>query len=78
MILEYPVEEAEELLRKNLETAQSSLKQVEEDLDFLKDQCTTTEVGILHWLIRLLTTSDLSGENSEHERMDQILAYTSC
>ncbi len=41
------MEEAEELLRKNLEAATSSLQQVEEDLDFVKDQCTTVEVGIL-------------------------------
>ena len=39
--------EAVQLLRKNLETAQRSLHQVEEDLDFLKDQLTTIEVGIL-------------------------------
>ena len=51
MILEYPVGEAEKLLRKNLETAQTSLQQVEEDLDFLKDQCTTIEVGILPYQI---------------------------
>ncbi len=38
--------EAEELLQKNLEAAKSSLRQVEEDLDFVKDQCTTVEVGI--------------------------------
>lgn len=46
-MLEYPVDEAGELLRKNLETAKLSLSQVEEDLDFIKDQCTTMEVGIL-------------------------------
>lgn len=46
-MLEYPVDEAMQLLCKNLETARSSLHQVEEDLDFLKDQLTTIEVGIL-------------------------------
>lgn len=46
-MLEYPVDDAIVLLSKNLESAKSSLLQVDEDLDFLKDQCTTIEVGIL-------------------------------
>lgn len=41
------MDEAMELLRRNLEAARSSLHQVEEDLDFLKEQLTTIEVGIL-------------------------------
>ena len=36
-MLEYPVDDAIVLLSKNLETAKSSLLQVDEDLDFLKD-----------------------------------------
>lgn len=46
-MLEYPVQDAIVLLSKNLATAKLSLQQVEDDLDFLKDQCTTIEVGIL-------------------------------
>ena len=46
-MLEYPIDEAMELLRRNLDTARTSLHQVEEDLDFLKEQLTTIEVGIL-------------------------------
>lgn len=46
-MLEYPIDEAVELLERNLETARTALQQVEDDLDFLKDQCTTIEVGIL-------------------------------
>lgn len=46
-MLEYPVGEAVELLQRNLASAKSSLQQVEADIDFLKDQCTTIEVGIL-------------------------------
>ena len=46
-MLEYPIDEATELLRRNLETATTSLQQTEEDIDFVKDQCTTLEVGIL-------------------------------
>ena len=47
VMLEYPISEAVELLQRNLVTAKKSLQQVEDDLDFLKDQCTTLEVGIL-------------------------------
>ena len=47
VMLEYPIDEAMELLRRNLDTARTSLHQVEEDLDFLKEQLTTIEVGIL-------------------------------
>lgn len=47
VMVEYTLAEARELLEKNLEQATSRLKQYEEDLDFLKDQITTTEVSIL-------------------------------
>jgi prefoldin subunit 5 len=46
-MVEYSFEEANELLTKNLESAKKSLATIEEDLDFLKDQITTTEVSIL-------------------------------
>ena len=46
-MLEYPIDEAAALLEKNLNTAQTSLKEVEEDIGFISDQCTTMEVGIL-------------------------------
>lgn len=46
-MLEYPVDEAQELLRKNFEGAKLNLTQIEEDLDFLKEQITTMEVSIL-------------------------------
>ena len=46
VMLEYPVDDAIVLLSKNLESAKSSLLQVDEDLDFLKDQCTTIEVDM--------------------------------
>ena len=47
VMLEYSIEEAEALLSKNLNTAQKSLTEIEEDLGFLRDQYTTTEVSIL-------------------------------
>ena len=47
VMLEYPIDEALELLGTNLKTAKKSLEQLEEELEFISDQCTTLEVGIL-------------------------------
>lgn len=46
-MLEYTIDEAEQLLSKNLSTARSSLEELQDDLGFLRDQYTTTEVSIL-------------------------------
>ena len=43
-MLEYSLDEAEKLLKKNLESAESSVQQIAFDLDFLRDQMTITEV----------------------------------
>ena len=45
-MLEYTYEEAMELLQKNLTQATTSVEQLDKDLDFIKDQITTTEVNI--------------------------------
>ena len=45
-MLEYPIEEAQELLNKNYAAAKENLTQTEEDLAFLHDQGTTMEVNI--------------------------------
>jgi hypothetical protein len=45
-MLEYPIEEAQELLNKNFTAAKENLSQTEEDLAFLHDQITTMEVNI--------------------------------
>ena len=47
-MLEYSVDNAEALLEKNQTAATKSLQQVETDLDFIRDQYTTTEVSILY------------------------------
>lgn len=47
-MVEYSFEEALTLLTKNLENAEINLRELNEDLDFLKDQITTTEVSILY------------------------------
>lgn len=46
VMLEYSLEEANELLSKNLETATKNLTQIDVDLDYLRDQITTTEVNM--------------------------------
>ena len=53
VMLEYPIDEAEQMLMKNLSNAKRSLTVVDEDLEFITDQCTTLEVGILHYKIIL-------------------------
>uniref|UniRef100_T1IY44 Prefoldin subunit 3 n=1 Tax=Strigamia maritima TaxID=126957 RepID=T1IY44_STRMM len=44
VMLEYSLDDAEALLSKNLETATKNLVQLDDDLDFLRDQFTTAEV----------------------------------
>ncbi|KAI6645802.1 Prefoldin subunit 3 [Oopsacas minuta] len=46
VMLEYTIDDAEKLLSKNLEAAQEGLKTTSNDLDFLRDQYTTTEVNM--------------------------------
>lgn len=46
VMLEYPLDEAEVLLKQNMESAIANLKSVEYDQDFLRDQLTTTEVNM--------------------------------
>ncbi|KAH6928014.1 hypothetical protein HPB50_010594 [Hyalomma asiaticum] len=48
VMLEYSLEGAEELLCKNLQTATRNFTELNSDLDFLRDQITTTEVSILY------------------------------
>ncbi|CAI8011381.1 Prefoldin subunit 3 [Geodia barretti] len=46
VMLEYPIDAAEQLLSRNLTQAESSLRQVDQDMDHIRDQCTTLEVGM--------------------------------
>lgn len=46
VMLEYTLNDAQELLTKNIATAKKTLKCIEHDLDFLRDQFTTTEVNM--------------------------------
>ena len=45
-MVEYPFEDATSLLTQNLKMAQEMLEEVTEDLAYIKDQKTTTEVNI--------------------------------
>jgi len=48
VMMEYSIDEALSLLTKNLASAKKTLSQVQEDLNFIRDQTTTTEVSILN------------------------------
>lgn len=60
-MLEYGIEDAKVLLEKNLEAANKSLSQVEDDLSFIRDQTTTLEVSIL-----LQSSRQQKYENTRH------------
>lgn len=46
VMLEYPIDEAAELLKSSSSNATESIKKLDENLVFLRDQITTTEVNI--------------------------------
>ncbi|KAL1131530.1 hypothetical protein AAG570_011147 [Ranatra chinensis] len=55
VMLEYTLEDAMDLLNKNIETAKKNLSHVEHDLDFVRDQFTTTEVNmarVYNWNVK--------------------------
>lgn len=45
-MLEYPIDEAKELLDSKLKSAMMSLVQVKEDLEYIREQITTMEVNM--------------------------------
>jgi len=45
-MLEYTLDDAKELLEKNKQSAEASLKSLDEDIDFLSEQIVTIEVNI--------------------------------
>ncbi|KAL8944806.1 MAG: hypothetical protein Q9216_000228 [Gyalolechia sp. 2 TL-2023] len=56
VMLAYPIGEAESLLESKLSTAQGSLENCEEDLDFLREQITTLEVAtarVYNWEVTM-------------------------
>uniref|UniRef100_A0A6G1SQV2 Prefoldin subunit 3 n=1 Tax=Aceria tosichella TaxID=561515 RepID=A0A6G1SQV2_9ACAR len=64
VMLEYPLEEAKTLLTKNLSTSLGNLKQIDGDLEFLRDQITTSEVNlarIYNWNVKRLQSQKATG-----------------
>ncbi|KAJ8401792.1 hypothetical protein AAFF_G00377630 [Aldrovandia affinis] len=63
VMLEYDINDAQSLLDKNLNTASRNLESVEDDLDFLRDQFTTTEVDmarVYNWDVKRRRRDGLS------------------
>lgn len=55
VMLEYTLDDAQEMLTKNIEAAKKNLGYVEHDLDFVRDQFTTMEVNmarIYNWEVK--------------------------
>nr|XP_025871907.1 prefoldin subunit 3-like [Vulpes vulpes] len=70
VMLEYDIDEAQALLEKNLSTATKNLDSLEEDLDFLRDQFTTTEPTpalLCHLDVGGCSQKDLLRPHSRHE-----------
>uniref|UniRef100_A0A3B3VUK0 Prefoldin subunit 3 n=1 Tax=Poecilia latipinna TaxID=48699 RepID=A0A3B3VUK0_9TELE len=62
VMLEYDIDEAQALLEKNLSTASRNLETLEEDLDYLRDQGTTTEVNmarVYNWDVKRRSKENL-------------------
>ena len=47
VMVEYPVEEAKEVLENSLSTCKKNLEETKRELDLAKDRVTTTEVSML-------------------------------
>uniref|UniRef100_A0A3Q1F5Z9 Prefoldin subunit 3 n=1 Tax=Acanthochromis polyacanthus TaxID=80966 RepID=A0A3Q1F5Z9_9TELE len=68
VMLEYDIDEAQALLEKNLSTASRNLETLEEDLDFLRDQFTTTEVNmarVYNWDVKRRSRENIKSAESK-------------
>lgn len=77
VMLEYPLDEAKALLTKNLSTSTSNLKQIEEDLEFLRDQITTSEVNlarVYNWNVKRLQAQKASSGATSAPTAAQVVA----
>jgi len=66
VMLEYELDEAEQLLSNNLSSSEAILKEVVSDMEFLRDQITTTEVNMArvhNWNVKKVQTSKSGGDN---------------
>lgn len=67
VMLEYPLDEADVLLRQNMESAVQNLKCLEHDQDFLRDQLTTTEVNmarVYNWDVKRRQALGITGKGN--------------
>lgn len=79
VMLEYPLDEAKELLDKNLKTSLANLKQIDGDLEFLRDQITTSEVNlarVYNWNVKRLQAakSKAGGDSGQAQKQATITA----
>lgn len=66
VMLEYELDEAEKLLSNNLSSSEAILKEVVSDMEFLRDQITTTEVNMArvhNWNVKKVQTAKSGGDN---------------
>ncbi|KAJ5468028.1 hypothetical protein N7475_005780 [Penicillium sp. IBT 31633x] len=73
VMLAYPLDEAESMLDDKLNAAESSLRNCEEDLEFLREQITTLEVAtarVYNWDVvqRRKDKADGKGDEEEHKK----------
>lgn len=67
VMLSYPIDEAEKLLKEKLRAAKESLRNCEEDLEFLKKQITTLEVNTARLFNHEVTMKRKEREEAEAE-----------
>uniref|UniRef100_A0A915EKS0 Prefoldin subunit 3 n=1 Tax=Ditylenchus dipsaci TaxID=166011 RepID=A0A915EKS0_9BILA len=66
VMVEYELTEAQQMLTANLENIEKVNKDVEEELDFIRDQITTTEVNVAHLYNYNVQTKKVPGEVAAH------------
>lgn len=69
VMLEYPIDEAEELLKEKLETAKSNMLISEEDAEFLRENITTMEVNtarLYNWDVERRKRDRLAEESAKN------------
>ncbi|KAF9970167.1 hypothetical protein BGZ73_007217 [Actinomortierella ambigua] len=68
VMLEYPVDEAADLLATKLSTAQKTMRNTNEDLEYLRDQITTMEVNtarVYNWDVKQRRLARAAQEEAE-------------
>ena len=71
VMVEYNYDEAIKLLGKNLLNAEAKIKETEDDIDFLKDQITTTEVNLARIYNQGVLNNKKKAEGKEDEEKEK-------